>query len=36
MNNTTRSLPDIEIDAYTHTHWPQSQPGSTASISEAR
>jgi len=31
MNNTTRSLPDIEIDAYTHTHWPQSQEQLTSS-----
>ncbi len=23
MNNSTRALPDIEVDAYTRAHWPQ-------------
>lgn len=31
MNNTTRSLPDLEIDAYTHTHWHRSQEQLTSS-----
>ncbi len=25
MNNSTRSLPDTEIDTYTHTHWPKDR-----------
>jgi len=33
MNNSTRALPDVEIDVYMHTHWPQhrEQPSSSSS-----
>lgn len=31
MNNSTRSLPDVDIDAYTRAHWPQHHEQPTPS-----